>query len=243
MWQCSKCGERVADALAVCRSCGTPHEGIEDHDSRRKDDGDVPKAEAGIITFPTPATAKPPPADSAPLTVPPLPAPPGEQTAEADLYFSFPCPFCQGRLKKGTVTGGNGGGALWLPAGRGFWKRFFGIETIWIPPDGGRCDQCGVIILGKADPPPPPPPQWTVRIRGGQEAKTQMRLVQELLLRRHILPGAAYHAAVLFRRGIRAVVPVPDGEAGRALVKALEGLGLEAEVVAPEIDEGKGPPG
>jgi hypothetical protein len=70
-----------------------------------------------------------------------------------------------------------------------------------------------------------------------------MRLVQELLLRRRIPPSVAYHAAVLFRRGTRAVVPVTDGEAGRALVKALGGLGLEAEVVEPESDEGAGPPG
>lgn len=60
-----------------------------------------------------------------------------------------------------------------------------------------------------------------------------MPLVQKLLLRQGIPPREADKAAGAFRRGVRAVVPVRDAEAGTALVNALQGLGLAAEVVAP----------
>jgi hypothetical protein len=153
------------------------------------------------------------------------------------IYCSFPCPFCQGRLKKGQVIGGDY--VMWRPAGLGFWKRLF-FRPKASPLDGGRCDQCGVIILGKAEEPPPPP--WTVRISEQQQAKSEMPLVQQLLLRQGIPSRAAYKAAGEFRRGKRAVVLVRDAEAGRVLVNALQGLGLAAEVAAPQSAEGTGPP-
>jgi hypothetical protein len=147
-----------------------------------------------------------------------------------DLYLWFPCPFCQGRLRKGDVIGGDY--VRWLPTGVGFWKtNVFGSEGM--PESGGRCDQCGVIILGKAEALPSPPPPWTVRISDRQEAIVQMQVIQELLLR-HRIPGhVAYQAASQFRRGAAVVVLVKDAEAGGSLVSALKGLGLEAELVAP----------
>lgn len=83
--------------------------------------------------------------------------------------------------------------------------------------------------LAKAEEPPPPPVPWTVRICEQQQAKTEMPLVQKALLRHGIPPQVAYQAAGQFRRGERVVVRVRDAEAGRALVAALQGLGVAAE--------------
>jgi hypothetical protein len=86
----------------------------------------------------------------------------------------------------------------------------------------------------------PQPPPWAVWIDGQQQTKTQMRAVQELLLKHRIPAQAAYQAAVKFRRGVRVYVPVRDAEAGAALVNALQGLGVSAEVVESHTAEGEG---
>jgi hypothetical protein len=95
----------------------------------------------------------------------------------------------------------------------------------------------GAIIQGRAKGPPPP---WTVCISARQQAKTQMRVVQELLLKHRIPAHVAYKAAGQFRRGVRVIVPVSNVEAGRALVSALQGLGLAAAVADPQAAEGEG---
>src|SRR5262249_50234561 len=96
---------------------------------------------------------------------------------------------------------------------------------------------------GDAEALPPSPPAWTVCISEGQQVKTQMQTIQDLLLRERIPAGAAYAAAKQFRRGSQAVVPVRDAEAGQALVNALQGLGVAAELAESQEAQGTGPPG
>lgn len=85
--------------------------------------------------------------------------------------------------------------------------------------------------LGKAEEPPLPPLPSTVHISEQQQAKTEMPLVQKMLLKHGIPSQVAYQAAGQFRRGKRVVLRVRDADAGRALVAALQGLGVAAEVV------------
>jgi hypothetical protein len=75
--------------------------------------------------------------------------------------------------------------------------------------------------------------QWTVHITGGQGDKIEMQMLQKLLRERRVPAHAAYKAAGEFRRGMPVVVPVQDGNEGRALVNALQGVGLAAAVVEP----------
>jgi hypothetical protein len=60
---------------------------------------------------------------------------------------SFPCPFCQGKMQKGALSER----CFWYPAGTGFWRKLFWGQSI--PDSGGRCEQCGVIILGRVEEP------------------------------------------------------------------------------------------
>jgi hypothetical protein len=166
------------------------------------------------------------------------------------------CPKCQGEMVQGFAVDHG-----FLNTGVGTWVEGppekevpFGtkIPEECIPIGTFRCAACGylesyaraefaaeVSIPGRAEEPPPP---WTVCISERQETKTEMRMVQELLLKHGIPARAAYNAASQFRGGVRVVVPVRNAEAGRALVNGLQGFRLAAEVAEPQAAEGTGPP-
>jgi hypothetical protein len=95
-----------------------------------------------------------------------------------------------------------------------------------------HCSVCKLLVVALD---PPQPLEWVVRIAQRQQGRAPRRAVYDAFRKHRIPHPAASPAANAFHAGTQVQIPLRDPRSARAVVDDLHALGLEAEVIEPEI--------